>query len=48
LDKETIDGAVFPGRDRSQGPPAEADLAESLNLGQVCQKLGISLQTLHR
>ena len=27
---------------------AEADLAQGLGLGQVCQKLGISEQTLHR
>ena len=27
---------------------AEADLASGLTVGQVCQKLGISEQTLHR
>jgi putative transposase len=27
---------------------AEADLAQGLTLGQACQKLGVSEQTLHR
>ncbi len=27
---------------------AEADLAQGLTIGQVCQKLGISEQTFHR
>lgn len=27
---------------------AEADLAHGLNIAQVCQKLGVSEQTLHR
>ena len=27
---------------------AEADLAQGLSLGQVCQKLGVSEPTLHR
>src|SRR5437763_1887075 len=27
---------------------AEADLAQGLNIAQVCQKLGVSEQTLHR
>ena len=27
---------------------ADADLAQGLTVGQVCQKLGISEQTLHR
>ncbi len=27
---------------------AEADLAQSLNIAQVCQRLGVSEQTLHR
>ena len=27
---------------------AEADLGQGLTIGQVCQKLGISEQTLHR
>jgi transposase-like protein len=27
---------------------AEADLAQGLGIGQVCQKLGVSEQTLHR
>ena len=27
---------------------AEADLAQGLNIAQVCQRLGVSEQTLHR
>jgi putative transposase len=27
---------------------AEADLAQGLSIAQVCQKLGVSEQTLHR
>jgi putative transposase len=27
---------------------ADADLAQGLTIGQVCQKLGVSEQTLHR
>ncbi len=29
-------------------PQAEADLAQGLGIAQVCQRLGVSKQTLHR